>query len=116
LGHKRAAYVKCTTRSADDWPALGVAVAWGASRAAVAAPRIVLGAAIERPKRLSAAEAVIAGRALDESLMKRAGEAAAEEADVVADSRGSVAYKKQLVKVHVARALREAQASGGATS
>jgi aerobic carbon-monoxide dehydrogenase medium subunit len=115
LGHKRAAYVKCTTRSADDWPALGVAVAWGASRATVAAPRIVLGAAIERPKRLSAAEAVIAGRALDESLMKRAGEAAVEEADVVADSRGSVAYKKQLVKVYVARALREAQASGGAT-
>ena len=27
LGKKRAAYLKCTTRSADDWPALGVAVA-----------------------------------------------------------------------------------------
>src|SRR5205823_7336610 len=26
LGRKRAAYLKCTTRSADDWPALGVAV------------------------------------------------------------------------------------------
>ena len=27
LGKKRAAYLKCTTRSADDWPALGMAVA-----------------------------------------------------------------------------------------
>src|SRR5262249_61906268 len=27
LGGRRAAYVKVTTRSADDWPALGVAVA-----------------------------------------------------------------------------------------
>src|SRR5688500_12885319 len=26
LGTRRAAYLKCTTRSADDWPALGMAV------------------------------------------------------------------------------------------
>src|SRR3954468_855324 len=26
MGARRAAYLKCTTRSADDWPALGVAV------------------------------------------------------------------------------------------
>jgi carbon-monoxide dehydrogenase medium subunit len=109
FGGKCAAYVKCTTRSADDWPALGVAVAWNASAGTMGSPRIVLGAATERPTRLKAAEAVIAGLALDEVIMQRAGDAAAEEADVVADSRGSVAYKKQLVKVHVVRALREAQ-------
>lgn len=114
LGRKRAAYAKCTTRAADDWPALGVAVAWDEDDGRVGAPRIVLGAATERPTRLGAAEAVVAGRTLDDALVKRAGEAAAAEADVVGDARGSVAYKKQLVKVYVARALREAQARGAA--
>jgi len=113
LGGKRAAYLKCTTRSADDWPALGVAIAWEDSGGTIKSPRIVLGAATERPTRLNAAEAVIAGRTLDDALLARAGAAAAEEADVVGDVRGSVAYKKQLVKVFVGRALRAAQAHGG---
>ena len=113
-GGKRAAYVKCTTRSADDWPALGVAVAWDDSGGTVKSPRIVLGAATERPIRLAAAEGVIAGHRLDDALLARAGAAAAEEAEIVGDARGSVAYKKQLVKVFVGRALRAAQARGGA--
>ena len=112
-GGKRAAYVKCTTRSADDWPALGVAVAWDDAGGTVKSPRLVLGAATERPIRLAAAESVIAGQVLDEALLARAGAAAAEEAKVVGDVRGSVAYKKQLVKVFVGRALRAAQARGG---
>ena len=29
LGKRGAAYLKCTTRSADDWPAVGVAVVLG---------------------------------------------------------------------------------------
>lgn len=113
-GGKRAAYVKCTTRSADDWPALGVAVAWGDSGGTVKSPRIVLGAATEKPTRLAMAESVIAGYGLDDALLARAGAAAAEEAEIVGDARGSVAYKKQLVKVFVGRALRAAQACGGA--
>ncbi len=116
LGRKRAAYLKCTTRSADDWPALGVAVAWEDSGGTVASPRVVLGAATERPTRLEAAEATIAGRALDDGAAARAGEAAADEAPVVGDSRGSVAYKKHLVKVYVVRALRAARDRGGATA
>ncbi|MGH6968924.1 MAG: FAD binding domain-containing protein [Stellaceae bacterium] len=113
FGNKRAAYAKCTTRSADDWPALGIAVAWEDAGGAIQSPRIVLGAATERPTRLKAAEAAIAGRALDDAVLARTGTAAAEEADVIGDARGSVTYKKQLVKVFVARALRAAQAAGG---
>ncbi|HEV2160751.1 MAG TPA: xanthine dehydrogenase family protein subunit M [Stellaceae bacterium] len=113
-GGKRAAYVKCTTRSADDWPALGVAAAWDDSGGTIKSPRIVLGAATEKPTRLAMAESVIAGHGLDDALLARAGAAAAEEAEIVGDARGSVAYKKQLVKVFVGRALRAAQARGGA--
>jgi carbon-monoxide dehydrogenase medium subunit len=106
---KRAAYMKCTTRAADDWPALGVAVALdGAS--AIAQARIVLGAAVETPLRLTAAEAVLRGRSPSAALFAEAGEAAAEEANPVADARGSVGYKKQLVKVFVTRALGAAAA------
>lgn len=96
---RRAAYLKCTSRSADDWPALGVAVVLGASGA-----RIVAGAAVEKPVRLVAAEAAL-GAARDEAALRRAGDAAAEEARLVSDQHGSAAYKKELLRVHVRRAL-----------
>jgi len=107
LGGKRAAYAKCTTRSADDWPALGVAVTVDADGAKVKDARIVLGAAVERPTRLIAAEAVLRG-GLDAARLAEAGRAAADEARVIGDARGSAAYKKQLVEVFVTRALRAA--------
>ena len=107
-GNWRAAYAKCTTRSADDWPALGVAVAIEAAGTAVKEARVVIGAAVERPQRLKSAEDLLRGKNLDDRLMKQAGEAAAEEADVVADIHGSAAYKKQLARIHVARALQAA--------
>jgi carbon-monoxide dehydrogenase medium subunit len=107
-GQRRAAYLKCTTRAADDWPALGVAVSWQGGAAGVTSPRIALGAATAVPTRCLAAEAAIAGGALDERRIKAASEAAAEEAPVIGDARGPADYKKQLVKVYVGRALRQA--------
>jgi carbon-monoxide dehydrogenase medium subunit len=64
--------------------------------------------------RLKSAEAVLRGKSFDGRLAKQAGEAAAEEADVVADVHGSVAYKKQLVRIHVVRALQAAWQDGTA--
>jgi carbon-monoxide dehydrogenase medium subunit len=113
-GNWRAAYAKCTTRSADDWPALGVAVAVEVVGTAVKEARVVIGAAVERPVRLKSAEDLLRGKSLDIALMRQAGEAAAEEADVVADIHGSAAYKKQLVRIHVARALQAAWQDGDA--
>ena len=37
----------------------------------------------------------------------------AEEAELISDGQGSAAYKKQLVRVYVARALRAALAQDG---
>jgi len=76
--------------------------------------RVVIGAAVERPARLKSAEDLLRGKSLDDRLMRQAGEAAAEEAEVVADIHGSIAYKKQLVKIHVARALQAAWQDGAA--
>jgi carbon-monoxide dehydrogenase medium subunit len=107
-----ASYVKVTTRSADDWPALGVAVALRLADGVVAESRIVVSAATEKLTRLPAAEAAILGAEPTTDVFARAGEAAAAEAETIDDARGSAAYKTALLRVHVRRALDEARHTG----
>jgi len=107
-GRKRAAYLKCTTRSADDWPALGVAVALDMDGAAIRDAAVVISAATDKPTRLAAAESVLRGGRVDDATLARAGEAAAEGLDIVGDAHGSASYKKQLLRVYLARAVRAA--------
>jgi aerobic carbon-monoxide dehydrogenase medium subunit len=109
-GRSRAAYMKCTTRSADDWPALGVAVALDVDGANVRDSRIVISAATNTPTRLAAAESALRGAKVDDAVLRRVGDAAAAAATVVADEHGSAAYKRELVRVYVARAVRAALA------
>jgi carbon-monoxide dehydrogenase medium subunit len=84
LGKRRAAYLKCTTRSADDWPAVGVAVALGEET------RIFVSAATDRPTRITD-ESALAGLKIE------------------GDLHGSAAYKRQLLKVYLRRAMDEAR-------
>jgi aerobic carbon-monoxide dehydrogenase medium subunit len=109
---KRAAYMKVTTGSADDWPALGVAVAIEGDAASVKSARVVASAATSKAMRLTSAENVLAGQRIDDKLLARAGEAAAEEAEIIADVRGSVSYKRELLRVYVGRAVRAALEGG----
>jgi carbon-monoxide dehydrogenase medium subunit len=104
---RRAAYLKVTTRAAHDWPAVGVAVSVAADGQAIKDASIVLSAATEKPGRLASAERAAKGAA-DDAAFRRAGEAAAEEAELLTDAQGTAAYKKELVRVYVARALRAA--------
>jgi carbon-monoxide dehydrogenase medium subunit len=104
-GADRAAYLKCTTRAVHDWPALGVAVSLDGEGASVRAARIVISAATEKPIRLPGAEAAVRGASLDDAVLRRAGDAAAEEVETISDGQGSAAYKRQLVRVYVRRAL-----------
>jgi carbon-monoxide dehydrogenase medium subunit len=96
---RRSCYLKVTTRSAHDWPALGVAV----SIAGDSDARIVISAATERPTRLTGAESALRSGGIDDAC-----NAAATEAELVDDAHGSAAYRKQLVRVYVGRALRQA--------
>ena len=84
LGQRRAAYLKCTTRSADDWPAVGVAVSLGDE------DRIFVSAATDRPTRIS-------------------GENAVSSLKIEGDLHGSAEYKKQLLRVYLKRAIDEAR-------
>jgi carbon-monoxide dehydrogenase medium subunit len=104
---KRATYIKVTTRAAHDWPALGVAVALGGD-----GPRIVISAATEKAMRVPEAEAALNGKD-DGAAFKRAAEAAADTAELMSDAQGSAAYKKQLVRVYVERALNAAVSGQG---
>jgi carbon-monoxide dehydrogenase medium subunit len=112
-GARRACYLKCTTRAVHDWPALGVAVSVDADAANIRDARIVISAATETPIRVSAAEDLVRAAAVSDAMLRQAGDAAADEAQLVTDGQGSAAYKKQLVRVFVARALRAALAGNG---
>jgi aerobic carbon-monoxide dehydrogenase medium subunit len=111
-GVRRAAYLKCTTGSADDWPALGVAVSFEADGKTIRAPRVVVSAATEKAIRLDGAEAVLSDAALDDALLRRAGDAAADEAETISDVRGSAPYKRELLRIYVSRAVRQAFEAG----
>jgi len=112
-GRRRAAYLRCTTRAVHDWPALGVAASVDLDRSVISDVRIVISAASETPMRLSGAEGILRGGGTDEASLRRAGDAAAEEAQLITDGQGSAAYKRELVRVYVPRALRAALAENG---
>jgi aerobic carbon-monoxide dehydrogenase medium subunit len=114
-GKRRAAYIKVTTGAADDWPALGVAVSLEADGEAVRDVRVVASAATEKAIRLKGAEAVLSGAVIDDKVLARAGDAAAEETETVSDVRGSAPYKRELLRVYVRRAVRLALDGPGAS-
>ncbi len=112
LGGRKAAYVKVTARSADDWPALGVAVSFELKDGAVHDPIVVVGAATEKVTRLHGVERLLQGGQLDDRLFRQAGDAAAKEAILLSDAHGSAAYKRELLRVHLGRAMRQAVHAG----
>ena len=107
-GSKKGAYFKVTTGSADDWPALGVAAVLEGDGKSIKSARIVASAATDKATRLKSAEAVINGKTVSDDLLKKAGEAALGDCEFIADVRGSVPYKRELMKVYVRRAVRAA--------
>ncbi|HYW60813.1 MAG TPA: hypothetical protein VE909_09825, partial [Xanthobacteraceae bacterium] len=113
-GLRRAAYMKFTAGSAEDWPAVGVAVAVEADRDTIRTATVVASAATVKATRLASAEAALTGARLDDTTLVRAGDAGAQEAEVIADVRGSASYKRELIRVHVGRAVRQALAGNGA--
>ena len=84
MGNRRAAYLKCTTRAADDWPAVGVAVVLGQEE------RIFVSAATDRPTRIGSEKDIA-------------------DLPIEGDLHGSAEYKRQLLKVYLKRAMHEAR-------
>lgn len=104
----RYAYLKYAVRPLD-FAILGVAV-----RVAVGADgllgsvRIGLNGAADRPVRATEAERLLAGKAADPATLGAAAEAAAAASDPLDEVFESGAYRKEMVRVYVRRALEEA--------
>jgi aerobic carbon-monoxide dehydrogenase medium subunit len=107
-------YEKYTALSADDWPAVGVAVWFRLDSGSIAEARIAVSAATDRPLRLPGPEAVLTHAPPTAELFARASDAAAAEVEPLADIRGTAAYKREMVRVHVRRALEQALRSPAA--
>jgi aerobic carbon-monoxide dehydrogenase medium subunit len=114
LDGRKAAYAKVTARSADDWPALGIAVSFMLKDGAVHDPIVVISAATEKVTRLPSAERVLHSGRLDDALLRHAGDAAAKEAVLLTDAHGSAGYKRELLRVYLGRAVRQAADGTGA--
>jgi carbon-monoxide dehydrogenase medium subunit len=113
-GATRAVYFKVTAGSADDWPALGVAAAISIEGSRVVSARIVVSAATTKAARLKTAEKTLIDTNADDKTLNKVADAAVEEADIIADVRGTAPYKRELLRVYAARAVRAAmQVSGG---
>jgi carbon-monoxide dehydrogenase medium subunit len=110
---RRSVYLKVTTRSADDWPALGVAASLQMDGAGIRDARVAVSAATEKPVRLGQVEALLRGATLNDALLKKIGDAAADEVETIEDVRGSADYKRQLVRVYVRRAIKQALEQNG---
>jgi carbon-monoxide dehydrogenase medium subunit len=105
-------YAKYTALSADDWPTVGVAAWYRLDSDRIAEARIAVSAATERPLRVASAEAALTGASPTPDTFAQAADAAASEVEPLADTRGSAAYKREMVRVHVRRALAQALNAG----
>jgi len=108
------AYAKFTALSADDWPAVGVAVWYRVDAGRIAEARVAVSAATDRPLRINGAEAVLLGVAASPHVFAAAADAAAREIEPLTDIRGTASYKREMVRVHLRRALEQAQPTGSA--
>jgi xanthine dehydrogenase YagS FAD-binding subunit len=90
-----------------DWPVAEVAVALDLADGVCRSASVVLGAAAPVPHRATQAEATLAGRAIDEALLRAAARAALEGAAPLSRN----AYKLPIFEALVRRAIRAAAAA-----
>ena len=114
-GARKGVYLKVTTGSADDWPALGVAAVVESDGKFIKSASIVASAATEKATRLKSVEAVLTDSNVTDDLLRQASDAAIAEVELISDPRGSAAYKRELLRVYVRRALTAALGRDGAT-
>ena len=108
------AYIKLE-RKVGDYAISAVAVQLTMQAGVCTAARVGLTNVSAVPMRAKGAEAALVGSRLTDADLEAAGQAAAAECDPSADLRGSVAYKRDLTRILLKRAVRKAaeRAQGG---
>jgi 4-hydroxybenzoyl-CoA reductase subunit beta len=109
----RATYHKLRRREAFDFPVLGVAVRVDlAGDGTVRDARIVLGAVASYPMEIPEAAAALIGTRLDASSIGAAADAAYRPAKPMDNTDFTLAWRKEMVRVYVQRALEELAGGG----
>ena len=99
-------YFKFRSRSSEDRPCVGVAVAAGIDGAGrCTALRVVVGAVAGRPQEFPEACATAIGKRVTIGIAKEVGRMYSELASTLSDFRGSSAYRSRLIAVLVRRSL-----------
>lgn len=101
-------YIKHGRRKAMELATVGVAVTMALEGEVCREVRIVLGAVAPTPIRAREAESLLRGNAVDEAAIAGAAETAMREARPISDVRASAEYRREMVRVLTARALRQA--------
>lgn len=105
-----AVYCKYRSTTTEDRPCIGVAaVVRLAEDGTCADLRVCVGAASAVPFRIPEVEQAAQGRRLDDSFVAGISDAYAESARPIADVRGSAWYRREMIRVWVARALKRAR-------
>jgi 4-hydroxybenzoyl-CoA reductase subunit beta len=106
--HWRATYHKLRRRGAFDFPVLGVAARVDfAKDGAVRGARIVLGGVASYPMEIASAAEAIIGQPLDDATIGAAADAAYRPAKPMDNTDFTLAWRKDMVRVTVQRALEE---------
>ena len=106
-------HIKFTPRSIEDFATVGVAMTMQARNGTCDDIRIGLNSVASTILRARKAEEVLRGQAITDGALQEMGEVAATECDPTDDNRGSADYKREMVKVLVRRAAKEALSRAG---
>ena len=106
--HTRLGFAEFNRRAGDFAIAMALA-AYRLEDGVMVEPRIGVGGAEDRPRRITEAEQALQGRAPDAQAFKAAAEAAAEAVDPMEDQNSSADYRRDLVAALTRRALERAQ-------
>ncbi len=96
------------TRVAADLAKVNVAVVITMNNRVCQNVKIALGAVAPTPIRAKKAEAILTGKKLEDDLLEKAGKIASDESTPISDVRSSADYRRRMIGVLVARAIKQA--------
>ncbi|MDP2726601.1 MAG: xanthine dehydrogenase family protein subunit M [Dehalococcoidia bacterium] len=104
----RGVYLKHSLRAAMDIAMVGVAAVLSTTNGTCVEARLALGAVAPTPIRATAAEKTLVGKKLQEDVLEEVAREAAQEAHPIDDIRAPADYRREIVRVLVKRAVRQA--------
>lgn len=104
----RATYLKYVSRSSEDRPCVGMAlVLENQADGSCKNLRLVAGAVAETPQEIASAEALAAGKHLNDAVIADIADAYSTAIEPLSDLRGSAWYRKQIIRVMARRAMQQ---------